>query len=94
MFVSFISGSDFNSSVKAITLDPSAAIEDIAVTIAINEDLVNEAEEGFLVGLSVRALPQEGTNDIEVIRSNCLVSIIDNDRKSTYHTTAILNTLT
>ncbi len=52
--------------------------QDINVIIPIVNDAINEAEEGFLVVLTIT---DPGADEITSLRNHSLVRIVDNDRK-------------
>ena len=69
---------DFNNTVQTVTFAPSTTAETVDVVISFIDDAINEADEGFLVVVTVASNQQNVTLDREGVAS---VIIINDDRE-------------
>lgn len=79
---------DFDNIEQQVTFEPSQGREETTITINFVDDIVNEAQEGFLITIEVEEI--DPTDQFTLVRNGvALVRITDNDRKSVwvYHNT-------
>ena len=69
---------DFNNTVQTVIFAPSTTAETVSVVISFIDDAINEADEGFLVVVTVASNQQNVTLDREGVAS---VIIINDDRE-------------
>ena len=69
---------DFNNTVQTVTFAPSTTAETVDVVISFIDDAINEADEGFLVVVTVASNQQNVTLDRLGVAS---VIIINDDRE-------------
>ena len=77
---------DFNTAVQMVTIPASTENMQMEVTILVNNDEINEPNEGFLVVVTIESAsdPQDAANAVFIHNGVSIVTVQNDDSKWNY----------